>query len=323
MWSSTPPVYGVTKTEEVTGSSVVSLDAEADIAISGIWENKGLNDKDKTQIVIDKVTPKGFNFQLFIVECTNTDEGEHIYQGGFDGKAVFETETTAKFKGIRGDAIKEVSGTISFSEGGLQVEFENLAIYQDEYHVKLVSDFKKVSDYTLTDKGLAARATMPFHNRELTLDEKYIFDLMPEDALSLYGEPSSKERGELVKDEFWEKWTYNNIELEFWGLDKENRYYGLRSIIIKDSSISFVRGTKVGDSLEDVITKLPDEKREPVDLYGEMVKPLYGIPIHFKDHGLIKYKAGNPVSVRYVREGTYLVYEIKDNKVVSIKAYSE
>lgn len=89
-------------------------------------------------------------------------------------------------------------------------------------------------------------------------------------------------------------------------------------------NLELVKGIKVGDSLESVVSKFADSGYEIAydEFLGEY-RLLYGEIIHMASYGCIHYENGEAKDLTYNQEGTSITFEISDNLVSKIIIFCE
>lgn len=74
----------------------------------------------------------------------------------------------------------------------------------------------------------------------------------------------------------------------------------LTSMTVFSPDYAPVRGIKVGDSIDSVLAKFPNENQEMMtNEYGENYKFIYGAPETDRPYGKIEYEEGLPVSINF------------------------
>lgn len=149
-----------------------------------------------------------------------------------------------------------------------------------------------------------------------------LFSLGANDIIALYGDPDKKVPVSLFGENSAEDYIYKNgtifsFEL-FSQLDKATLY----NATVCDDKVPAPRGIRIGDSLETVLAKFPNEGHdERLPLYDEHDSDyvlLYGEYLHMADYGYVKYTAGTASAAVYSNEGTAISYNIANEKVISV-----
>lgn len=92
--------------------------------------------------------------------------------------------------------------------------------------------------------------------------------------------------------------------------------YGI-STISKD--ISIVKSIHIGDGINDIVSKFPDEKNTIIENpdFGT-IKVLYGTVEHMKNSGYIFYENNEVKEINYIEEGTRLRFYMDNDVLIKI-----
>ncbi len=150
---------------------------------------------------------------------------------------------------------------------------------------------------------------------------QYVFDLTEEDINALYGAPLSKKTYDLFATDDAAKLSYDGSVFQIIYLDQEPYNYMFAATVDNDK-IPAPRNVKIGDSMESVLGKFPDNKDETKYQSdtddANTYRLLYGKNEYMQDSGRLEYKEDVPVAIVYSSEGINLTYELQDGKVAKV-----
>ena len=276
--SSTPPESSGVSRPNTTPESGEPYVAEP---FSGLWQYE-YGDRNFAQIRVYNETEEGFDFHLFVVEY---DQGGAITLGGFstnarkgsDGKALYSAGQKES-----SNTLRHVDGNLNINNVYLNITYENVKITTDNYRTQLPTTFERIP----ANQTQQALSRLPFFTREII---DFPFDLTIEEADKFFGPlldvVTSPEHGNSTQVIMNRK--YADTTVSFYFPEGAGKNYFFISIETAHPGLSFVRDIQVGDSLESVIAKFPDERNE-FNLEHKQ-KILYGKAMHLQTYGYIWY----------------------------------
>ncbi|AFV01719.1 hypothetical protein UNSWDHB_2951 [Dehalobacter sp. UNSWDHB] len=282
--TSAPDSSITSESSEDTGSNAPAETEEPTTEkFSGVWQcNYG--DRNMAQIQVYNETENGFDFHLFVAEY---DQEGKITQGGFSTYARKEPDGKASYSADEkesGYKLKHVEGTLTINNGYLQITYNNLQLrpYDQRKQAQLPTSFEKVP----AEQTKQAMYKVPFFTREII---GFPLDLTIEQADKLFGHlldaETLPEHGDSIEVIMTRK--YADTKVSFYYPEGEGKNYFFLSIETAHPGLSFVRGIQVGDSLESVISKLPNEKNESKIGDNDKIQTLYGKVQHLDIYGYI------------------------------------
>ncbi|GEM_PF-2558625 len=155
----------------------------------------------------------------------------------------------------------------------------------------------------------------------LTLNEiSTVFNMNEADIIERYGQP--KER---TTEALFEGANALNLIYGFsrFSLDNEENGF-VYAAVLSDDLVEAPRGVRIGDSLETLIAKFPNQgdgtiKEDPMEA-GHGYQLLYGANEYMTEHGVIEYLNQVPVSVTYgTQEGAIVAFELENGQVARVR----
>lgn len=305
------------KTQEVEKASQSEI--KSNVKWSGVWEYK--EDEYTAQIRIYNQTDKGFDFGFFIlrrVNISSSDVNGIMQQSGFNARAVFQSDGTVKYTAIRGrDKISmpgssKIEGTIFLQDNRLNIKFNVEETQKGRYNVKLPPILYKVEK----DRELSVLYAMPFSFLEhgQMFDEVKNMSVIELDqrfgkVLDTFKTHTGEEKYQDVRE--IRVYIDASVGVNYW-------YEGnvtISGIKVRNTDKEILRGIKMGDTLDSVLKKFPDEKTKPQYHGGNLKRYLYKNST--VDYSYIEYdKDQNPIILK-LTDGTwsYCFYFDNDQKI--------
>lgn len=154
----------------------------------------------------------------------------------------------------------------------------------------------------------------PFSYQEI----EQIFFMSEKDITDIYGKPDERTEFPFLEEGQAAELHYKNsvFQVEY-STDPENGVVFYAAI--EDDKIKAPRGILIGDTIEQVLGKFPNEGDTKRVVYDEETKQsyqlLYGNYEHMEDAGIVDYTQGVPVGITYFNEGASLTFELEEGKV--------
>ncbi|WP_368294527.1 hypothetical protein [Dehalobacter sp. TBBPA1] len=303
----------ISESSEESGPTVPAESVEPVEKFTGVWQY-AYGDRNIAQIQVYNETENGFDFHLFVAEY---DEDGKITQGGFstnarkepDGKAFYSTgEKESPNK------LQHVEGTLAISNGYLSITYNDLQLrpYDQQKQTELPTSFKKVP----AEKIKQAMYELPFFTREII---GFTLDLTIEKADILFGPavdvemvPETDGRIDVTM-----KRNYADTVVSFYYPEGAGKNDIFCSIETTRPDYSFIRGIKVGDSLESAIAKFPDERSKRKTVNNNKIQTLYGKAVYTEVAGYIWYDENGLKNIWYSDGGLIFKLEFDTTDHVS------
>lgn len=303
----------ISESSEESGPTVPAESVEPVEKFTGVWQY-AYGDRNIAQIQVYNETENGFDFHLFVVEY---DEEGKITQGGFSTYAQKDSDGKASYSAGEKESsnkLQHVEGTLVINNGYLQITYNNLQLlpYDQQKQTQLSTSFKKVS----ADQTKQVMYKLPFFTREII---GFTSDLTIEKADTLFGPvvdvemvPETGGRIDVTM-----KRKYADTVVSFYYPEGAGKSYSFCSIEITRPDFSFIRGIKVGDSLESAIAKFPDEKNESKTGDNGKIQTLYGKAVYTEVAGYIWYDENGLKNIWYSDGGLIFKLEFDTTDHVS------
>lgn len=223
-------------------------------------------------------------------------------------------------KNIEGEFIKdELKYKNTYTEKSTTYNFMINKSKENSPYKIIVSNQKSYSehiigtdstDYILLSKNKTDN-TVPFSTTELN----YIFAQNQNSIIKLLGTPSQENEYKLFEDEMAAKLNFKNATIHV--RDEERSVFKAE---FTDNLITHSRDIKIGDTLDIVLTKFPNNNNTELINDGFInYTLLYGNYSHFQTFGIKKYDdTGNVVQLIYSDKGAGIIIDIKNNIVTKI-----
>lgn len=315
--TSSPPTSALpSQSSEEAGLSRPNTPLESDESyasepFSGIWQYE-YGDRNFAQIQIRNETAEGFDFHLFIVEY-NQEEG--IRLGGFSTNARIGPDGQASYSAGQQESMNSlvhVNGSLVITNGYLNISYENLQTVTDNYKTQLPTTFKRLP----SDQTEQAMNKLPFFTREIV---GFPFDLTIEESDRLFGQlievktaPMHQGDPPVIMDRY-----YSDTKVSFYFPEGEGKAAFFFSIETAHPDLGFIRDIQVGDSLESVIAKFPDEKNPIKVWYQDKTQTLYGQAAHLQTYGRIQFEENGLKNIWYSDGGRIFKLEFDTTNHVS------
>lgn len=267
-----------------------------------IWESP-INSYESIMVISNK-TDKDFDFKYYE---WGYDEQQYS-QYGFNGKAIFISENIAEFNITDNscvDIYSSVKGKINFNDNHSIITY-SYESYEKQHTITL----NKNDNTNILNK-------MPFYTRELMLNGNRINHFLFYEPNSSFGEPNESKIIPYIGDETYTENIYDGYSISFVNPDNI-----IKHITIDKPDICIIRDIKIGDSLNEVIDKFPNEQKEIIVHFDTPVKPLYGNISHGSNYGMIEYVDETPKKIIYSFGGDYLVFHLDEKlEIILIEYY--
>jgi len=282
-------------------------------AFPGVWQYE-YGDRNFAQIRIYNETEEGFDFHLFVVEY---DQEGKITQGGFSTYAQKGSDGKASYSAGEKESsnnLKHVEGTITINNRHLNTTYNNLQSrpYDLRKRTQLPTSFEKVS----VDQTKQAMYELPFFTREIV---GFPLDLTIEQTDKLFGPlldvetvPEYEESIEVIMNR-----KYADTKVSFYYPDVVRKNNFFFSIETAHPGISFVRDIQIGDTLESVIAKFPNEKNGSKSGDNDKIQTLYGKAQYLDIYGYVWYGKNGQKNIWYSDGGKIFKLEFDASDHVS------
>ncbi len=136
---------------------------------------------------------------------------------------------------------------------------------------------------------------------------------------ALWGPVRETERFQLVQEEQEEVRYYDGVTIRctFYE-DEAGTHYWLGALAYTRPDLAYVRGVRVGDTMETVLNTFRDngERATQETPYG-LATILYGDPQHMQSFGIILYGDDSPVEIMYQEDGIGVIFTLDSEQKVS------
>lgn len=247
---------------------------------AGVWENA--TDWQTTILVIEPAGNDTFSFSF----AAYNFEGDSLHLTAFRANATakqgFAEYSLAPGSGVF-SIFNECCGQMTVSENTLQMTYENLELREGSRPPDLPALFERVSD-----KSLYAA---PFTSCEwpmghwLTLSEKDVIESYGTPTETIEDFPYGAENPDRDRVLHYEDMSIRIYYPE--GYDEPGR---ITSFETKRGEEAFLRGIHIGDTMDSILSRFPDNS---VSDSGE--RALYGKNAYLESHGSVFYEEGTLV----------------------------
>lgn len=295
-------------TQPETESGIISTDTSK---WTGIWQYT--DGPIIAQIRIENETVNNFDFVFFAIEGPEHRQGDfYTYAHGtknLDNTASF----SVPFYGL--STLKSAEGILTLNENILTIRYTSIE-RKDGYFAEPPTEFTRISN----DKANEVLKNMPYNSYEPQL-MNYLQTMTLADIDGMWGKPAEivqrpaadgASDGEIIETRTYSTGTRVILEYSSW----PNGNPAIKSCETTDPNIEFLRGIKIGDTLNSIIVKFPNENNEIMDTRRGKVKDLYG------EKGYILYdESNNMIFLRYMNDILhYDLYFDKNDKLIKVFA---
>ena len=140
---------------------------------------------------------------------------------------------------------------------------------------------------------------------------------------ALWGPVRETERFHLAQEEQGEDRYYDGVTIRctFYE-DEAGTHYWLGALAYTRPDLAYVRGVRVGDTMETVLNTFRDNgERTPQETPYGLATILYGDPQHMQSFGIILYGDDSSVEIMYQEDGIGVIFTLdSEQKVSAIEA---
>ena len=227
------------------------------------------------------------------------------------------------FKNDEGEFIKnELKYKNTYTEKNTAYNFILKKSKENSLYKIIISNQKAYSEYIIekdetsnTDYITLSKNKTDNTSQFSITELNYIFAQNQNSIIKLLGTPNQEEEYKLFEDEMAAKLNFKNATIHV--RDEERSVFKAE---FTDNLITHSRDIKVGDTIDMVLAKFPNNNNTEIINDGFIdYTLLYGNYSHFQAFGIKKYDdTGNIVQVMYSDKGAGIIIDIKNNLVTKI-----